>query len=428
MEAITAWERDKDKLRQYSRRQPEITPLYRIVSSCRYPLEHNWETLFQHEYGALRHEVLESFDAYLNCGILAHGCARAACEDPDCNHSELIPYSCKARCLCPSCDAKRAAIFAENLVENVLLPYPHRHLVFTIPKRIRPFFKFNHDLTQHLYDAAWESWKELILEQCPTGTPAAVDALHSNGDLLAFHPHIHGIFLAGAILPDGTFQPIDVDQQRLEELFANKVLSALQKENLLSQEHLDNMKTWPHSGFNAFIGELINPADTKQLSFCARYLKKCPLSNERITIIENNGETIIEYAAYKNGAKKTRLLSPLHFLAELQQHLPNTWEQTTRFLGAYSARTRGAKNRLSTADSATVESLPEPKPKSSSSWARLMKKIFELDPLKCPRCGGPMKIKAFVTAQSEIQRLTDNLKISPQRSPPPLKVFIPEAA
>jgi hypothetical protein len=121
--------------------------------------------------------------------------------------------------------------------------------------------------------------------------------------------------LAGATLPDGTFQPIDIDQQRLQELFADKVLSALKKENLLTQEDLDNMKTWPHSGFNVFLGELITPTDTKQLSFCARYLKKCPLSNERITIIENNGETIIEYAAYKNGAKKTRQFSPLHFLA-----------------------------------------------------------------------------------------------------------------
>jgi hypothetical protein len=248
------------------------------------------------------------------------------------------------------------------------------------------------------------------------------------GDLLAFHPHIHGIFLAGATLPDGTFQPIDIDQQRLQELFADKVLSALKKENLLTQEDLDNMKTWPHSGFNVFLGELITPTDTKQLSFCARYLKKCPLSNERITIIENNGETIIEYAAYKNGAKKTRQFSPLHFLAELQQHLPNTWEQTTRFLGAYSARTRGAKNRLNTTDTATAESLPEPKLNSSSSWARLMKKIFEIDPLKCPKCGGPMKIKAFLNNQSEIQRLTSNLNISPQRAPPPLKIFIPEAA
>ena len=329
--------------------------------------------LFQHKYGALRHEVLEAFDAYLNCGILAHGCARAHCENPECRHSELIPFSCKRRGICPSCDAKRGAVFAENLVENILLPFPHQHLVFTIPKRIRPFFKFNHDLTQHLYDAAWNSWKELILEQCPTGTPAAVDALHTSGDLLGFHPHIHGIFLAGAVLPDGTFQPVSIDQERLEELFAQKLLSALKDANLLTQEVIDNMQTWEHSGFNAFIGEPISPTDTKRLLFSARYLKKCPISNERLVIIENNGQTTIEYSAYKDGGKSVRKFTPLEFLAELQQHIPDTWEQTTRYLGAYSARSRGAaKAKNSTTENAANANLLEPKQKSSASWARLM--------------------------------------------------------
>ena len=58
--------------------------------------------------------------------------------------------------------------------------HEHQHCVFTLPKRVRPFFKFRRDLHGHLYRAAWESWKELILEQCPTGTPAAVLALHSH--------------------------------------------------------------------------------------------------------------------------------------------------------------------------------------------------------------------------------------------------------
>jgi hypothetical protein len=337
VELISAWDRDLSKLRRYSRRQPETTPLYRILSSCRDDFKRSWELLFQHKHGALRHEVLEAFDAYLTYGILAHGCARARCENPQCNHSELIPFSCKRRGICPSCDAKRAAIFAENLVENILLPYPHQHLVFTIPKRIRPFFKFNHDLRQHLYAAAWSSWKELVLQQCPIGTPAAVNALHSAGDLLAFHPHIHGLYLAGAILPNGYFQPVAVDQQRLQALFTTKILSALKDENLLTQDVIDNMLTWPHSGFNVFIGQPIAPSDTKRLLFSARYLKKCPVSNERLAIIENNGDTTIEYYAYKNGTKTVRKFTPLEFLADLQQHIPDTWEQTTRFLGAYSA-------------------------------------------------------------------------------------------
>ena len=104
-----------------------------------------------------------------------------------------LAFSCKTRSLCPSCAAKSGIMFAENLVENVFLPYQHGHCVFTVPKRIRQYFKFNRELLAHLYLAAWEAWKELVLEQHPTGPPAAITALHSAGDLFVFHPHVLSI-------------------------------------------------------------------------------------------------------------------------------------------------------------------------------------------------------------------------------------------
>jgi len=310
---------------------PETTPLSCIVSSCHEELKRVWEDVFQHQYGVLRDEVTESFERYLECGILAHGCARVRCENPECNRSELIAFSCKTRNLCPSCGAKRAVLFAENLVENVLKPHEHRHCVFTLSKRVRPFFKFRRDLHGWVYHAAWESWKELILEQCPTGTPAAVSALHSAGDLLAWHPHVRGLFLGGAMLPDGTFYPVTIDQERLQVLFADKVLQALLDEGLLTQDDVGNIKSWPPSGFNVFVGEPIAPDDTEQLLFAARYLKKCPVSNERLAIVEGDGEATIEYASYKNGVKNVRSFTPLQFLADLQSHIPDTWSKLRVF-------------------------------------------------------------------------------------------------
>lgn len=383
-----------------------------------------WDEVFQPTYGVLRDEVRDALLRYLECGILAHGCARAECQNLECKHSELIAFSCKRRGLCPSCAAKRAVLFAENLVERVLLPCPHRHCVFTVPKRVRPYFKFNRGLNQHLYRAAWESWKELATEQVPEGTPAAVSALHSAGDLLGFHPHIHGLFLAGVILPEGTYVPVTVDAQRLQELFAAKVLQALVAEGLLSQEDVQNIRSWPHSGFNVFVGEPIAFADRKRLLFLARYLKKSPISNERLSIAECNGETTVHYSSFKDGVKQTRSFAPLAFLAELQQHIPQTWEQTTRFLGIYSCRTRGTKS----AQHESETKLAEPDQKSSASWARCMKKIFEIDPLICPKCSSTMKVKAFITDTYQIQRLSTHLGIKEQRAPPPIRYSLPIAA
>lgn len=63
----------------------------------------------------LREVVLESIDKYLNCGILAHGCALFCCENKNCSHSTVVAFSCKRRAICPSCAAKRALIFAVAL-------------------------------------------------------------------------------------------------------------------------------------------------------------------------------------------------------------------------------------------------------------------------------------------------------------------------
>ena len=50
-----------------------------------------------------------------------------------------------------------------------------------------------------------------------------------------------------------------------------------------------------------------------------------------------------------------------------------------------------------------------------------MKRIFEIDPLQCTKCGGQMHIKAFITVQSEVERLCKNLGIISWRAPPAFK-------
>ena len=238
-----AWERSRKKQLRYARRRPEQTPLYRVIYHYRDEFERRWEEVFQEKYGALRHEVLEAFDSSLNCGILAHGCARACCER--CGHSELIAFSCKRRGVCPSCDAKRSHIFAEHLERNVLLKELHRHLVFTIPKRLRVYFRFNRKLTKLLYDAAWETWNEYLRGKLPGVTPGMATALHTGGDLLHFHPHIHAVALDGGVDGAGSFHRLpECDTAELEARFAKKVLSALYRENLITDEVIENMRSW----------------------------------------------------------------------------------------------------------------------------------------------------------------------------------------
>lgn len=132
---------------------------------ARQELEYAWEERFQQQYGVLRDEVLHVLDEYLNCGLLEHGAARVYCDS--CRHSLLVAFSCKKRGVCPSCSKKRAVKFAEHLYHEVLEDVPTRHVVFSIPKRLRPYFRYNRKLCDILFKAAWRSLseRELILPQ-----------------------------------------------------------------------------------------------------------------------------------------------------------------------------------------------------------------------------------------------------------------------
>jgi hypothetical protein len=120
----------------YQRRRPEQTLWYRIVQSH---LE-SWLELAGGEDGeAPPAHVERTFRRYLECGILAHGFARAYCDE--CQHDFLIAYSCKCRGVCPSCNTRRMTETAAHLVDHVFPPLPVRQWVLAVPKRLRYFLQ-----------------------------------------------------------------------------------------------------------------------------------------------------------------------------------------------------------------------------------------------------------------------------------------------
>jgi len=360
------------------------------------------------------------------CDELRPSGARAECEK--CKHSEIIAFICKQRNLCPSCDAKRALLFGEHLHSNVLLPYHHSHQVYTIPKRLRPYFKFNRKLLGKLYSAAKNAWSDLIEDTFPADwKTGAVMALHTSGDLLNFHPHIHSLGLHGALDPDGKFHLLkSVDNKFLTRQFADYVFQALLEEELIEQDTVDSIKAYEHTGFHVFVGDPIAPNNTDARRFIARYLKKSSINATRLELITTDTNPIVRVNKITDDAIQSRDFDPLSFLAALSSHIPNSWEQTTRYVGIYSARTRGAK-RLNSPCSDPLPELELPE-KPSSYWATCMKKVFEIDPLQCPKCGGQMKIRAFIKDQAEIKRLCKNLGEVPWRAPPPIQHPVQHAA
>jgi hypothetical protein len=79
--------------------------------------------------------VKDEFEAYLECGILAHGFLRVRCAE--CAHEKLVAFSCKRRGFCPSCGARRMAETAAVLVDRVIPRVPVRQWVLSFPIPLR---------------------------------------------------------------------------------------------------------------------------------------------------------------------------------------------------------------------------------------------------------------------------------------------------
>lgn len=99
----------------YERRRPEETTLYQVVQDH---LDTFLAQIEQETGAGLPQFVKDEFEAFLECGILAHGFLRLRCGD--CAHEKLVAFSCTRRGFCPSCGARRMAETAAHLVELVV--------------------------------------------------------------------------------------------------------------------------------------------------------------------------------------------------------------------------------------------------------------------------------------------------------------------
>ena len=88
--------------------------------------------------------VKDEFDAFVECGILAHGFLRLRCAG--CGHEKLVAFSCKRRGFCPSCGARRMAESAAYLVDQVIPRVPVRQWVLSFPIPLRILFAAHPEL------------------------------------------------------------------------------------------------------------------------------------------------------------------------------------------------------------------------------------------------------------------------------------------
>ena len=417
----------------YQPRNPRAGSLYALVEDYYEEFERVYDDRYQQQYGAWRPVIGEVMRKYLECGDLHRGFARLGCGG--CRYQAILAYSCKCRLFCPSCHQKRVLLFAEWLDTHILEQVSHAQYVFTIPKLLRPIFKYHRRELGLLCKSAWQALRQMFQEVSSDSSalPGVVLSVQSYGDRLNLHPHIHAIASRGVWSADGSFEPIPaLDSRQLMLLFRHHVLRNLLACGRIGQATLDILDRFHHPGFSAYEGEGVAADDSAARERLASYVIHAPFSLARLHYDREAG--IVTYDPRPSSRSNpsptpAERFSPLDALAALTAHIPAKGQQVVRYCGYYSNKARGQR-RLQQQSAAGITpvavSAPEAEPDDfrrhcKRAWARLIRKVWAADPLACPKCGGRLRIISFIEDAAIIEKILRHLKLwnPPARPPPP---------
>ena len=337
------------------------------------------------------------------CRTAALGGHRDRCEQ--CAHPAVSYNSCRDR-HCPKClTAARNAWVAAR--EEELLPVGYVHIVFTKPEPLARLALANKRVVYDLlFQAAADTLRQVAANPKRLGADVGgLMVLHTWGQRLQHHPHVHCVVPMGGLSTDGTrwiharprfFLPIPV----LRKLFRGKLLATLR--DAYRDGRLDFPGTLaplkPEAAFRAFLRSLYrqtwvvyakppfgSPAHV--LQYLARYTHRVAISNHRL--VDVTGDTVsFRWKDYRHGSQiRSLTLDAVEFLRRFLVHvLPKRFVRI-RYFGflASRRRTQGlpqCRHALTAEPTPLVERSVTPP--SRVSWP-------------CPRCGAPMRLVERLT-------------------------------
>jgi len=203
---------------------------------------------------------------------------------------------------------------------------------------------------------------------------------------------------------------------------------------LLTEERTELLLSWRHTGFSVHNRVRVEPEDQPAVERLARYIMRPPISLERIRW-DGDGEVFYQPKGGHDGRARppgdvAEAFDPAEFLARVIMHIPEPRGHLVRYYGAYSNVSRGKRRRqtetavgVSPCDSEQAPSARADRDHSPDaralrrSWAQLIKRVYEVDPLVCPSCGGEMRIIAFIIDHDVVDAILRHLAKAEARSP-----------
>ena len=328
-------------------------------------------------------------------------------ECPECNHKEHSYNSCRNR-HCPKCQFLTKIKWIEARVEE-LLPVQYFHVVFTIPHELNPLVLCNKKILYNiLFMAASQTLKDVAANPDNLGAEVGfITLLHTWGQNLLEHPHLHVVIPGGGISFDAKkwihckkrfLFPVKI----LSKVFRGKFLELLKKSfnegNLIFPgriEYLSNQNNFEKlikqtRKLNWVVFAKKPFAGPKQVvEYLGNYTHRIAISNYRLIKIENDKVHFWyrDSLEKKNHKKhKIMVLSVKEFMRRFLLHvLPKKFVRIRHF-GFLGNRFRKEKILLCKKLHKIQYNYNKTKNNQTESWQELLKRITDIDVTICPKC------------------------------------------
>jgi hypothetical protein len=366
----------------------EVADILRVQGDCFREQNRSW----------LGYQQLSALRAITACRTAALGGHLDSCSRCD---LQAISYnSCRNR-HCPKCQAQARQRWLARR-EQDLLPVPYFHVVFTLPHALNPLCQRYPRL---LYDLLFRASAQTMLEVAadPKHLGARIgflSILHTWGQNLRLHPHLHCVIPAGGFDPDYSrwvhpkyafFLPVKV----LSRVFRGKYLALLQ--SALRKRRIDCPSTLVRALLKDDWVVYAKPAfgdPVRVLRYLGRYTHRVAISNQRLLGFDGH-HVRFRWKDYAHGNKlRIMTLTASEFLRRFSQHvLPRGFVRIRHF--GYLANARRAALIALARQQLACKTPPPPLPGSAlATW-------------RCPRCGANMNIGPNLTSQQLAFRCPD---------------------
>jgi Putative transposase/Transposase zinc-binding domain len=352
----------------------------------------------------------KAVNAILNCRTAELGGHVRVCEQ--CGLEQIAYNSCRNR-NCPKCLWSAKERWIDRRTAE-LLPVTYFHVVFTLPEGLNALIMSNQErLYALLFRAAWETLRQLSLEEKWLGAePGMIAVLHTWGQQLAFHPHLHCIVPGGGLHPEtgdwvgskrGFFLPVKALSAVFRGKFLHQLLLLHRRGELQFHGHaalLADEKAfakWKTSLYRTpWVVYCKRPfgGPAQVIQYLGRYTHRIAISNQRITALQN-GRVTFAYKDYKaDGAQKEMTLDATEFIRRYLLHVLPEGFQKVRYYGILATRHRNTK--LAALQKALGFAPPKPE-----AWEEKLTRALGRPPGSCPCCGAgapPMVVVARIAS------------------------------